>query len=69
MKLYSFKMWDNGIVVRCFIPCKNTSGSIGLFDVVEQKFYTTSTGSFTAGTDISTSLESGEKVPARITDA
>jgi hypothetical protein len=34
MRLYSFKMYDNGKIVRDFVPCKNSSGTVGLFDMV-----------------------------------
>ena len=50
MRLYSFKMWDNDIMVRNFIPCKNTSGVVGLWDTTTKAFFTTPTGTFTAGT-------------------
>lgn len=39
--------------VRDFIPCKNPSGTVGLYDLVEGQFYGNSgTGAFTAGADI-----------------
>ena len=50
MKLYSCKIYDNGILVRDFIPCTNPSGVAGLYDVVGNTFYANAgTGSFTAG--------------------
>lgn len=50
MKLYSCQMYDNGTPIRDFIPSKNPSGEIGLYDTVVGKFYKNAgTGSFTAG--------------------
>lgn len=53
-KLYSCQIYDNGMLVRDFIPCKNASGTIGLWDDVNSKFYTNAgTGVFTAGPEVS----------------
>ena len=50
-KIYSFKIWDNGTLVRELVPVKNTiTNSAGLYDRVEKKFYPNlGSGSFTAG--------------------
>lgn len=49
-KLYSCQIYDNGALVRNFIPCKNLSGEIGLYDAVNGQFYANAgTGTFTAG--------------------
>lgn len=50
-KLYSCKMYSSaGLIIRDFVPCKNPSGIVGLFDIVGQKFYQNSkSGKFTAG--------------------
>jgi hypothetical protein len=54
MKLYSCQIYDNGKLVRNFVPCKNASGTAGLYDRVEKKFYyNAGTGSFTAGAFVS----------------
>lgn len=56
MKLYYCKIWDNGSLVRNFVPCKNTSGILGLYDIVNNVFYTNAgTGTFTAGPIATTS--------------
>lgn len=48
MKLYSFRMYDNDVLVRNFVPCINESGQYGLYDYVTNQFYGNSgTGSFT----------------------
>lgn len=51
MTLYYCKIYDNGVLVRDFIPCYRKADSVvGLYDVVEQKFYTNSgTGEFIMG--------------------
>lgn len=47
MKLYSFKIYDNGILVRDMVPC-SYKGTIGMYDRAGNKFYTNSgTGTFT----------------------
>lgn len=53
MKLYSCKMYDNGTLVRDFIPAKRISdGKCGLWDKVNFKFYTDeSGGNFIAGAE------------------
>ncbi len=52
-KLYACQLYDNGTLVRDFIPCKNASGAVGLYDAVEGQFYANAgTGSFTAGPEI-----------------
>ena len=50
MLLYSCKIYDNGTLVRDFIPCKNASGAIGLWDNVNSVFYANAgTGTFSTG--------------------
>lgn len=55
-KLYSCKVYDNGTLIRDFIPAKRTSDSkCGLWDKINYKFYTDeSGGNFTAGTEKTT---------------
>ena len=49
-KLYSCKIYDNGALVRDFIPCKNASSVVGLWDDVNGKFYANAgSGTFAAG--------------------
>lgn len=53
MKLYACQIYDNGALVRNFVPCKNSSGAVGLYDTVEKQFYTNAgTGTFTAGPEV-----------------
>lgn len=49
-RLYSFKLYDDGMLKRDFVPAKNSSGTIGLYDLANNTFYgNAGTGSFTAG--------------------
>lgn len=51
MRLYYAKIWDNGTLVRDFIPVLRTSdNTVGLFDLANMKFYgNNGTGTFTGG--------------------
>jgi hypothetical protein len=41
MRLYSCKIYDNGVLVRNFIPCmRNSDNEVGLYDTVGEQFYT-----------------------------
>ena len=53
VKLYQFSVYDNGTLVRDFIPCKNTGGAVGLWDDVNSVFYgNAGTGTFGAGPEV-----------------
>ena len=53
LKIYSCQIYDNGTLVRDFIPCKNASGVIGLWDDVNSAFYQNAgSGTFTAGPEV-----------------
>ena len=46
--IYSCQIYDNGTLVRDFIPCINASGEVGLYDLVGKQFYgNAGTGTFT----------------------
>lgn len=55
-KISFCKVYDvDGIKVRDFVPCKNPSSIVGLYDLVNDAFYTNAgTGTFTAGPDVGT---------------
>lgn len=38
-KLYGAKMYDNGTLIRDWVPCINPNGTVGLYDLTEEKFY------------------------------
>ena len=49
-RLYYAKLTSSGTLIRDFLPCKNASGTVGLYDTVEGQFYANAgTGSFAAG--------------------
>ena len=49
-RFYSFTIYSKNVMVRNFVPAKNASGVVGMYDLVEGKFYTNQgTGTFTAG--------------------
>lgn len=54
IKVYNCKIWNNDVLIRNFIPCyRKSDGEIGMYDIVEDKFYTNSgTGTFVKGKDI-----------------
>ncbi len=55
-KLYSAKIYNGNTLVRNFIPCKNPSGTVGMYDLVNSQFYGNSgSGSFIAGSELPTS--------------
>lgn len=49
-KVYSCQIYDNGTIIRDYIPCQTTAGEIGMWDDVNSVFYgNAGTGTFTAG--------------------
>ena len=54
VKLYSFQLYDNGALVRDYIPASRYDGSVGLYDKVSSKFYSSVSGTnFIAGDEVS----------------
>ena len=63
ISIYSCKIYDNGTLVRNFVPARNSSGTLGLYDAVNGIFYTNQgSGTFTAGADINNNFLPGEEV-------
>ena len=55
VKMYSCQVYDNGVLIRDFVPCKHADGTIGLYDKVNDTFYANAgTGTFTAGNVVGT---------------
>ncbi|WP_298016616.1 hypothetical protein [uncultured Dysosmobacter sp.] len=53
VKLYSCQIYDNGALVRDYIPCMDAADNIGLYDVQNGVFYPNSgTGTFSSGPPI-----------------
>lgn len=52
MKLTYCELYDDNVLVRNFIPAKNSNNEVGLYDTVTGTFFTNDgTGTFTAGAD------------------
>lgn len=49
-KVYYCKVWENGVLVRDMIPCKNQSNVAGMYDTVNDVFYSNAgSGAFNGG--------------------
>lgn len=49
-RFYNFKMWENDVLVRDYVPCINTANKVGMFDRVTGTFYgSASSSNFTYG--------------------
>lgn len=42
-RIYYLKLYENGVLIHDYVPCKNKDGIIGLYDNVEDKFLTSAT--------------------------
>ena len=53
-KYYGVKIWDNGVLIRHFVPCYEISNNKpGMFDIVSESFYINAgTGEFSVGKNI-----------------
>lgn len=64
IRLYYFKLLDNGDAVREYIPCKNQSGGVGLYDLTNGVFYGNSGGgAFSPGPEITAPAPAPEPEP------
>ncbi len=53
IRIYSFKIYDNGTLIRDMVPVKDLSGVACMYDKVSgQFFYNSGTGNFVAGPDL-----------------
>lgn len=51
--IYSCQIYDNGTLVRDYVPCINPSGEVGLYDLVGGKFYgNAGSGVFVTGPEV-----------------
>lgn len=51
--IYYLKIYDNSTLVRDFIPCRNSDGVAGLYDIINNQFYHSASGTeFKAPVDI-----------------
>ena len=52
-RLYSCQIYDNGTLIRDYVPCTNPSGEVGLYDLENEEFYgNAGSGAFTAGPEV-----------------
>ena len=52
-RIYYFKLFVEGTLVRDMIPCKDNYNNIGLYDIVNSVFYTSPNGvAFVAGPEV-----------------
>lgn len=59
-KIVDCKIFSGEVLVRNFIPCKNPSGAIGLYDTVNNQFYQNAgSGAFIAGPEIPSTEDKG----------
>ena len=59
--LYACQIYDNGTLIRDYIPCQTASGEVGLYDLVNSAFYgNAGTGTFTAGPVIAIAIDESE---------
>lgn len=48
-KLYSFKIYESDVLVHDYKPCENSSGVVGLYDVISGQFYSSATSTALLG--------------------
>lgn len=59
-RIYSCKIYSSSRLIRQFVPCKNSSGEVGLYDEVNDVFYgNAGTGVFIAGPEVPISGSGG----------
>lgn len=52
-RLYSCQIYDNGTLIRDFVPCINPNNVVGVYDIVNNVFYQSGNGnSFVAGPEV-----------------
>lgn len=50
IKLYGFKLYENNVLIRDYVPALNAEGEVGLYDLINDTFYgNNGTGAFIAG--------------------
>ena len=62
-KLYSCQIYDNGTLIRDYVPAKNSGEVVGLYDLVNDTFYQNAgTGVFAAGPEVISDPESSQNL-------
>ncbi len=68
MRLYSCRIWDNGVLVRDFHPVLVDGVTACLYDIAKRKFYENAgTGSFTVGEEVPMSYRKANYIEANRT--
>ena len=62
-RCYYFKIWNNGSLVRDFVPCINSSNVVGLYDLVGRQFYSPSSNVLKAGPELAVGKGGGKSLP------
>lgn len=69
MDLYSCKIYNNDTLARDFVPCKDASNVVGLYDLVNCMFYqNVGTGTFTAGPEVQPPESTPDPEPEPVLD-
>ena len=63
-KFYSYKIYDSNILIRNYIPVvRHSDGVVGMYDLVENKFYTNAgSGSFIEGSTLTGSISVSKNI-------
>lgn len=57
LRIYSCKIYNNGTLIRNYIPCRNANGELGMYDITNKLFYgNLGTGEFIAGNVVDNGL-------------
>lgn len=60
-KIYKLSIWDNGTLVRNYVPAKKSDGTVGLLDLVDNSWHTSSTSTaFIAGPEVPQGFPTGQ---------
>lgn len=67
-KLYSCQIYDNGTLIRDYVPVKSEAGVYGLYDKVNKKFYESSgSNGFSGGADVGELYGLGDTISIQTT--
>lgn len=64
-RVFSFSIYDGTDLLHDYVPCKNSDGEVGLYDLVSKTFLkNVGTGSFIEGPTVTTSISDSELDPS-----
>ena len=62
-RIYGFRIYDGTTLLRDLVPAKNSSGVVGMYDMLNKQFYTNQgSGSLTAGPEAKNNFDNQESV-------